>query len=297
MTFQQLQYLLEVYRAGSVSQAAKNLYLAQSSVSAAISNLENELGFFIFNRTKYGMIPTVPGLEVIERAEHICENYRLMTQAGEQKQRHIRISAPSYQPCRNAFTRLVAENADNDSVTFSQERCKSSTYMTKLALFELDLSVRLVHEPRILAIESALAAKGLHCKRWNSVPVMLKIGPGHRLYNVQDISAHDLENDLLVDAPQGTIVHNAFLRGVMRLSPSRTVFVSSTSIRNQLISQGLAYSIGVEASEKAKEMYGFRSIPLDDLSYRLITITNPARPLAPEVERYLELLEEELCDK
>ena len=59
MTFQQLQYLLEVSRTGSISGAAKNLFLAQSSVSASISNLEEELGFPIFIRSKKGVIPTV----------------------------------------------------------------------------------------------------------------------------------------------------------------------------------------------------------------------------------------------
>ena len=36
MTFQQLQYLLEVHKAGSFSQAAKNLYITQSAISNAI---------------------------------------------------------------------------------------------------------------------------------------------------------------------------------------------------------------------------------------------------------------------
>ncbi|MBO5917233.1 MAG: LysR family transcriptional regulator, partial [Oscillospiraceae bacterium] len=39
MTIQQLQYLQEVYRAGSILQAAKNLYVAQSSISSSISAL------------------------------------------------------------------------------------------------------------------------------------------------------------------------------------------------------------------------------------------------------------------
>lgn len=44
MTFQQLQYLLEVNRTGSFTAAAKNLYVTQSSVSNAITTLENEIG-------------------------------------------------------------------------------------------------------------------------------------------------------------------------------------------------------------------------------------------------------------
>ena len=42
MTFQQLQYLLEVNRTGSFTTAAKNLFVTQSSVSNAITSLEKE---------------------------------------------------------------------------------------------------------------------------------------------------------------------------------------------------------------------------------------------------------------
>jgi len=40
MTFQQLQYFLEVHKAGTFSQAAKNMVVTTSSVSITISNLE-----------------------------------------------------------------------------------------------------------------------------------------------------------------------------------------------------------------------------------------------------------------
>ena len=45
MTIQQLQYILEVNRTRSITQAAKNLYVTQAGISSAISSLEDELGF------------------------------------------------------------------------------------------------------------------------------------------------------------------------------------------------------------------------------------------------------------
>ena len=65
MTIQQLQYVLEVYRAGSVSQAAKNLFVGQSSVSVSITNLEKELGYPIFTRSKNGVALTPQGRDVV----------------------------------------------------------------------------------------------------------------------------------------------------------------------------------------------------------------------------------------
>ena len=43
MTFQQLQYLLEVERTGSFSLAAKAMFVTQSTISNALTALEKEL--------------------------------------------------------------------------------------------------------------------------------------------------------------------------------------------------------------------------------------------------------------
>ena len=45
MTIQQMKYLMAIVYAGSISEAAKQLYVAQSSVSASMRELENEFGF------------------------------------------------------------------------------------------------------------------------------------------------------------------------------------------------------------------------------------------------------------
>ena len=68
MTFQQLQYFLEVHKAGAFSQAAKNLFITTSSISIAISNLEKELGYPLFVRTQKGLILTANGQKVLDHA-------------------------------------------------------------------------------------------------------------------------------------------------------------------------------------------------------------------------------------
>lgn len=50
MTLMQLRYFLEVARTKNFTTAAKNLYVAQSSVSAAIKDMEAELGLPLFTR-------------------------------------------------------------------------------------------------------------------------------------------------------------------------------------------------------------------------------------------------------
>ncbi len=75
MRLEQLQYILEVERQRSFSKAAHKLYIAQSSLSSAILNLEKELGVKIFERSRSSreVVPTDAGLVVLGQATEIVE--------------------------------------------------------------------------------------------------------------------------------------------------------------------------------------------------------------------------------
>ncbi|MBE6940552.1 MAG: LysR family transcriptional regulator [Ruminococcaceae bacterium] len=68
MTLRQIQYIVEVERLGSLSNAAKSLFISQSTLSFAIKDLELELGFPLFERTHTGMRPTEGGLVFLKKA-------------------------------------------------------------------------------------------------------------------------------------------------------------------------------------------------------------------------------------
>lgn len=290
MTFQQLQYLLEVSRTGSISGAAKNLFLAQSSVSASISNLEEELGFPVFIRSKKGVIPTVQGAEVIEQAARICESYHTMTTAGNSTKRHIRISAPGIEPLDEAFAELIAHYAGDDTVYFSADTLSTVEAVQKLASFELDVAVLLNHKDRFLSVETLLQSKGLTWQTVANLPVVIQIGPGHPLYEKDTVLPGDLQECLFVDNSYDPLLHNEFLKGIIRLIPEKTVSVKSSHARNLLVARGLGYTIGTGAPKAVTESLGLRSIPLQEVSYTLTVVTNPQRQIDREVETYIRLL-------
>lgn len=61
MTLNQLQYVVEVAKTGSINSAANNLFVSQSVLSTAISNLEKEIGRAIFIRSNRGVTLTAFG--------------------------------------------------------------------------------------------------------------------------------------------------------------------------------------------------------------------------------------------
>ena len=79
-----LQYALAVVRHGSVTQAARALYLAQPNLSRAIGELEQSLGFPLFLRTRQGMSLTPQGERFLTEAEALLD--RLSDLARECRQ-------------------------------------------------------------------------------------------------------------------------------------------------------------------------------------------------------------------
>lgn len=65
MTLQQLKYVITVAEKGTVSEAAKTLFISQPSLTNAIKELENELQIEIFIRTNKGVIVSNEGEEFL----------------------------------------------------------------------------------------------------------------------------------------------------------------------------------------------------------------------------------------
>ena len=294
MTFQQLKYLLEIYHTGSISKAAENLFLAQSSLSTAISNLEEELGCQIFIRNKNGMSPTTEGLQIIERANKIYGEYQIMLQQPRSTVRRVRFTGIGIEPTRLAHQRLLKEYACCNDVSFSISKCDLSETLARLALEETDLGVVLCHEPRVLSLENMVNAKKLQYDIVGRTPAVATIGPGHRLYHKEQIDYRELEQDRLIDGTKGTQLYNEYLKGILHLDPERAILVDNDHLRRDLMLDGIGFTLGYSSSKESIQQYGHRHIPLGELQFLIVVISNPAHRIPPECQRYIELLKEEI---
>lgn len=73
MMFQGMKYVYEVYKESSFSKAAKNLMIAQPSLSACVKKEEERLGVQLFNRNTSPIQLTEPGKEYIKSVERIMD--------------------------------------------------------------------------------------------------------------------------------------------------------------------------------------------------------------------------------
>lgn len=78
MTIQQCKYVLMIAQCGSFNKAAKQMFVAQSSLSVGVKTLEKELNIKIFVRSGTGIVLTEEGREFIDYAKPLVHQSELI---------------------------------------------------------------------------------------------------------------------------------------------------------------------------------------------------------------------------
>ncbi|MCI6374538.1 MAG: LysR family transcriptional regulator [Clostridiales bacterium] len=110
MTLQQLKYVTEVADRGSITEAAKSLFIAQPSLSAAIHELEEEIGVTLFLRSNRGVLITPEGAEFLGYARQVVQQAALIEDkyiAHSALRQRFCISTQHYSFTAGAFVELV----------------------------------------------------------------------------------------------------------------------------------------------------------------------------------------------
>lgn len=294
MNIQHLQYILEVQRTGSVSRAAKNLFVSQSGISTSIAGLEAELGFPIFERTRHGMVPTPRGMRVLEHAAKICMSYSKMMGQATGKKRGVRIGGSSYVPFVDAFVELIKEISERDGLQFCmQSNLSVDAIISMVADGDLDLGVLMSLPSAVAYRQRQIQRKGLTVNLWPSIPTAIVIGPGHRLYGQQNIDPEEFAEEAIVDRPACAFVNSSYLQSLVPINRERAILTSDQRAKTELIRCGAAYAVSPLFTSENKKGE-FRYIPLDDAGFTPILITNPGRSMPPEIVRYEQLLHAKL---
>ena len=125
MRIEDLRYFMKVVEVGNMTQAAKELFIAQPSLSKAMANLESEMGITLFQRTAKGTILTVQGEEFLQYARQVLEQIDLMNhryKEGSQVNRIFSVSGQHYAFVVDAFVKLLREmDADQYEATLKEE--------------------------------------------------------------------------------------------------------------------------------------------------------------------------------
>lgn len=205
MKLQQLRYIVEVASCGSVTEAARRLFVSQPSVTAAVRDLEREMGITVFDRTSKGMVTTTEGQtflgyarQVLEQADLLEERYKRDTEPVPR----FAVSCQHYSFAVNAFVDVIrAYDAARYEFTLREEQ--THEIIEDVAHMKSELGVIYLSDANRDVIGRMLRAEELKFKPLFSCAAHVFLSSTHPLSGRASVTLEDLADYPYLSYEQG----------------------------------------------------------------------------------------------
>ena len=294
MTLQQLKYVIEVAEKGSITEAAKSLFIAQPSLSAAIHELEAETDTKIFKRSSRGVLITPEGAEFLGYARQVVQQAALIEDkyiARSSVRQRFSVSTQHYSFTSSAFVELVRAQG-GEAYEFTLREGKTYDTINDVRTLRSEMGVLYLSSFNEAVIRKMLRESNLVFSELFSARPHIFVGRNNPLAGRESVTLADLEPLPCLTYEQGD--QNAFyfseeILSTLNHEKSIKVTDKGTIIDLMVGTDGYTISSGICPSYLRGE--DIISIPLTvDEVIRIGVITH--RDYRPTVlgEKYLEIL-------
>ena len=119
MTLQQLKYAVAVADTRNITEASRRVFISQPSLTAAIHELEAEMGITIFSRSNKGVSITNEGDEFLSYARQVLEQANLLEERFKSRDEDsgntiFSVSCQHYSFAVNAFVDVIKRFGGNE---------------------------------------------------------------------------------------------------------------------------------------------------------------------------------------
>lgn len=205
MTIQQLIYVITISEAGSLNKAAETLYISQPSLTSSMQELEKELGITIFNRSGRGVSLTNDGLEFMQYARHVVQQYdRLMEKYGngEAVKKKFGVSTQHYSFAVKSFVEMVKQ-FNMDEYEFAIRETKTRDVIDDVAVGRSEIGILYLSDFNRKAIEKILKSNSLEFHHLIDCDAYVYIWKNHPLAKKKVIRFDDLKDYPCLSFEQG----------------------------------------------------------------------------------------------
>ncbi len=304
MTFQQLTYLVEVSRCGSINKAAHKLFLSQSGISSSIRELENELGICFFRRSNRGVEFTPEGKEFLSYAVSLLEQKQriesLYSDHGAIAPARFSVSTQRYPFTEDAFLRMVQQTCDEDTFRFSIKEAGMDMVIQDVYEHQVDLGVIFLTDLTEKIIRRMLDAHEVEFHQLASVPPCLYVRKGHPLTSLETVTVADLAGFpyLSFEHDQGAAVDFSEEYQLWSFKkPARCISVNNRTTAMNLLAATDAFTTGSGLLVRGLADPRVVTVPLAGQgAIRLGWIQAKDTRLTPQAEYFVALLEQSVED-
>ena len=298
MTLRQLRYVDVIAKRGSLTAAAEVLFVTQPSLTAALRELEQELGITLFLRSRKGLTLTAAGEEFLAYARQILDQVSLVEQryTGEARgRRHFCVSSQHYSFAVEAFVALL-NTYGGSQYEFHMRETETYRILEDVSKLRSEIGVLYRNQFNEAVLQRSFQEMKLLFTPLCRVKPHVFLGTHHPLTQKKEVSMEDLRAYPRLSYEQGQ--HNSFYFSEEIQSAAESekdiVVCDRATLFNLLIGlDGYTIATGILNSNLNGD--NIVSIPLDiDDPIELVYIQHEKASLSKMGERFIEYLIEEV---
>ena len=300
MRLSQIKFLVELNKYGTISKTAQKLYISQPSLSTAIKELEEELGFDIIERSNRGVGFTKRGAIVLEHCQTAMQainGIERMGKTGEKLRKgYLSVATVPYifeTLVMDAFLELKQRYPDT---TASLREMNSYDMVELLASREIDLGIVMISNLEELTFQQAFEKYNLQFYKLFDDQMYFIVGRQNPLFGCEVATISELVQYPFVT--RSTLL-NQFNRNVMMQYNKDMEFIQIDDSRglvkyimnSQAVSMMPSCSFWKSSYHLCEDLHAVR---IQDLEWttKLGWIFPRDEQYSIELEEFVELIEE-----
>jgi DNA-binding transcriptional LysR family regulator len=295
ITMQNMRYAITVAETGSFLQASKELFVSQSTVSCAIKELESQIGFALFERSKSGTVITRQGAEFIRDAELTLEQHDQMTEKYSIPQiakDRFSVSAQHYTFASAAFSELVNLYDDDTKYEFRLMETKTKEVISDVNRRIAEIGILYISEDNEVQIERILRDADLEFTELFETRPYVLVGGDHPLKKRSGVSLQDLSEYPSINFGQEDLSPLFYSEEALQiLQCEKSLIISDRGALADLLSNTRAYLISSGIYMTSCKSDTTVAIPLDCDKVIRVVIVRQKETIPTEVcVKFCELL-------
>jgi len=292
MTIQQCKYVVKIAQCGSFNEAAKQLFVAQSSLSVSIKSLEQELNIKIFERSGNGVYLTEAGTEFARYARQITQQHDFIVSrySGSTSSLQLHISTQHYDFVADIFGKLLSEIPENH-YQLSLREMKTYDVIRETETAYCDIGIIALKGSDYSVMERYLIKHGLVFTPILKALPHVYLRKEHPIAQKTAIRLADLKEYPYVSYEQGEHNSSYFMEEIESIHSDRQVEISDrASLMNVLLAAD-CYTVGTGIMPSSLNQGRIVSIPFEcDDYYTIGYILRADRTVTALGQRFLEML-------
>ena len=279
-----------------LNEAAKQLFVAQSSLSVSVKALEQELNIKIFERVGSGVYLTEEGTEFVKYARQIAEQNDFIMNRYQANDRccHLYVSTQHYDFVADVFGQMLNEIRE-PHYRFSLREMKTYDVIRETETAYCDIGIIAIKANDRSVMERYLSQKGLTFTPLRNAMPHVFIRKEHPLAASSEITMESLQEYPYVSYEQGD--HNSpfFAEEIISVFGDKQVEISDrASLMNVLLTTD-CYTIGTGIMPSRLNEGRIVSVPFkSDDFYTIGYILRGDRNISELTKRFIDMLSQKI---